>query len=170
MKPFSLSISYPICLILATNPFAHAQQSADPTPTALATLDEMVVTATPFDLTLFQLVKPATVLKEKNLQLKLQPTLGETLNNEPGVSSTWFGPGASRPIIRGLGDDRVRVLQNGTSVLDVSNVSPDHAVATDPLSIRAVEVVRGPATLLYGPNTIGGVINVIDDRIPQERF
>jgi iron complex outermembrane receptor protein len=170
MKPFSLSIYYPICLILATNPFAHAQQSADPTPTALATLDEMVITATPFDLTLFQLVKPATVLKEKNLQLKLQPTLGETLNNEPGVSSTWFGPGASRPIIRGLGDDRVRVLQNGTSVLDVSNVSPDHAVATDPLSIRAVEVVRGPATLLYGPNTIGGVINVIDDRIPQERF
>lgn len=123
-----------------------------------------------FNLTLFQQAQPTTLLQGKDLQLKLAPTLGETLNNEPGVSATSFGPGASRPIVRGLGEDRVRVMQNGTSVIDVSNVSPDHAVATDPLTIRSVEVVRGPATLLYGPNTIGGVVNVIDDRIPQERF
>lgn len=162
MKPISHSIFRAVSLIAATAPVAIAQE-----PTAL---DELVVTANPLDRTLFQQVQPTTVLTGDNLLLKMQPTLGETLNNEPGVSSTWFGPGASRPIIRGLGEDRVRVLQNGTSVIDVSNVSPDHAVATDPLSIRAVEVVRGPATLLYGPNTIGGVVNVIDDRIPQEQF
>ena len=78
--------------------------------------------------------------------------------------------GASRPIIRGLGEDRLRILQNGTSVLDVSNVSPDHAIAADPLGVRSIEVVRGPATLLYGPNTVGGVVNVIDDRIPEQRI
>ncbi len=86
------------------------------------------------------------------------------------MSSTYFGPGSSRPIIRGLGEDRVRVLENGISVLDVSNVSPDHAVAADPLSYTSIEVVRGPATLLYGPNTVGGVINVMNGRIPTERF
>jgi iron complex outermembrane receptor protein len=161
------SITRTAGFIASTACFASAQSSQD---RPAAKLDELVVTAARFDQTLFQQVQPATVLKGKELQLKLQPTLGETLNNEPGVSSTSFGPGASRPIIRGLGDDRVRILQNGTSLLDVSNVSPDHAVATDPLTIRSVEVVRGPATLLYGPNTMGGVINVIDDRIPTERF
>ena len=143
-------------------------QSSDLLPATA--LDELVVTASPGDRTLFQQVQPASVLKDEELQWNLQPTLGETLARQPGVSSTYFGPGASRPIIRGLGDDRVRVLQNGTSVLDVSNVSPDHAVASDPLTIRSIEVVRGPATLLYGPNTIGGVVNVIDDRIAEERF
>ena len=161
MKPIFHTVLPAVSFVAATSPLAFSQATL---------LDEMIVTATPFDQTLFQQVQPATVLKDRNLLLKVQPTLGETLSNEPGVSSTWFGPGASRPVIRGLGEDRVRVLQNGTSVLDVSNVSPDHAVATDPLAVRAVEIVRGPATLLYGPNTIGGVVNVIDDRIPQERF
>jgi iron complex outermembrane receptor protein len=156
-----------VLALAASTPFLTSlpasAQSAD-------LLDDIVVTASPDERTLFQQVQPATVLKGDELQLSLQPTLGETLSQQPGVSSTYFGPGASRPIIRGLGDDRVRVLQNGTSVLDVSNVSPDHAVATDPLSIHSIEVVRGPATLLYGPNTIGGVVNVIDNRIPMERF
>lgn len=133
-------------------------------------MDEMVVSASPLDRTLFELAQPASILTDKELQQKLQPTLGDTLNGQPGVSATSFGPGASRPIIRGLGDDRVRILQNGTSILDVSNVSPDHAVASDPSGFTSVEVVRGPATLLYGPNAVGGVVNVMDDRIPQERF
>jgi iron complex outermembrane receptor protein len=150
-------------LVLAASALPAFAQSPD-------LLDDIVVTASPDERTLFQQVQPATVLKGDQLRLSLQPTLGETLSRQPGVSSTYFGPGASRPIIRGLGDDRVRVLQNGTSVLDVSNVSPDHAVATDPLTVRSIEVVRGPATLLYGPNTIGGVVNVIDNRIPMERF
>ena len=150
-------------LLLAAPAWA---QSTDLLPRRL---DELVVTASPLDRTLFELVQPATVLKDKELMLNLAPTLGETLSGQAGVSATSFGPGASRPIIRGLGDDRLRVLQNGTSVLDVSNVSPDHAVAADPLTVRSVEVVRGPATLLYGPNTVGGVVNVIDDRIPEKR-
>jgi iron complex outermembrane receptor protein len=157
MKPFlftTLAVSTPLLL-------------ADDSVTVL---DDLVVSAVRTDQTTFELVQPASVLTGKDLQLKLAPTLGETLAGEPGVSSTAFGPGASRPVIRGLGNDRVRILQNGTSVLDVSNVSPDHAVASDPLTIRSVEVVRGPATLLYGPNTLGGVVNVTDDRIPQERF
>ncbi|MBB5350999.1 iron complex outermembrane receptor protein [Haloferula luteola] len=136
----------------------------------IGALDAIVVTANRSGQTLFEQVQPATVLTGRDLLKRMAPTLGETLNREPGVSSTYFGPGASRPVVRGLGDDRVRILQNGTSVLDVSNVSPDHAVALDPLSMQAVEVVRGPATLLYGPNTMGGVVNVMDDRIAKERF
>jgi len=168
MKPLSplYLTSFSLTVSLANPLLTLAQDSQD----NAIVLDEVVVTANRSGQTLFEQIQPATVLMGEDLHLKLQPTLGETLNREPGVSSTYFGPGASRPVIRGLGDDRVRILQNGTSVLDVSNVSPDHAVATDPLSIRSVEVVRGPATLLYGPNTIGGVVNVIDDRIPQERF
>lgn len=153
-------------LALTTPTFSQAAES----DTATSTLDELFVTGSPTESTLFELVQPASVLSGQDLQLKLQPTLGETLDGQPGVSSTSFGPGASRPIIRGLGEDRVRILQNGTSVLDVSNVSPDHAVASDPLSLRSIEVVRGPAALLYGPNTIGGVVNIIDDRIQEETF
>jgi len=164
MNSFSRSL-FALTLVSSAS-FLHAEDETAPT----TVLDDLVVTATRFNQTLFELVQPATVLKDGDLAFELQPTLGDTLAREPGVSSTSFGPGASRPIIRGLGDDRVRILQNGTSVLDVSNVSPDHAVASDPLTIRSVEVVRGPATLLYGPNTMGGVVNVMDDRIPRERF
>lgn len=140
------------------------------TAVALTTLDEVVVTANRSGQTGFEQIAPVSLLTGQELLLKLEPTLGETLRKEPGVSSTSFGPGSSRPILRGLGDDRVRILQNGVSVLDVSNVSPDHAVAADPLSLRAVEVVRGPATLLYGPNTVGGAVNILDNRIATERF
>ncbi len=144
-----------------------AAQSPDLMPRRL---EELVVTASPLERTLFELVQPASVLKGTELAKNLEPGLGDTLDRQPGVSSTSFAPGASRPIIRGLGEDRLRILQNGTSVLDVSNVSPDHAVAVDPLGVRSIEVVRGPATLLYGPNTVGGVVNVIDDRIPEQRI
>jgi iron complex outermembrane recepter protein len=156
MKPKSL-----LPFFIASSTFA---QSPDLVPKRL---DEMVVTASPLDRTLFELVQPASVLRDKELTLGLKSTLGETLSLQPGVSATAFGPGASRPIIRGLGDDRLRVLQNGTSVSDVSNVSPDHAVASDLSSVRSIEVVRGPAMLLYGPNTVGGVVNIIDDRIVE---
>jgi iron complex outermembrane receptor protein len=141
-------------------------QSPDLVPQRMG---EMVVTASALDQTLFELAQPATVLTGEELTMRLQPTLGDTLDGQPGVSATRFGPGSSRPIIRGLGEDRVRILQNGISVIDVSNVSPDHALATDPLSVRSVEIVRGPATLLYGPNTVGGVVNVADRRIPEQR-
>jgi iron complex outermembrane receptor protein len=96
-----------------------------------------------------------------------QSTLGETLNGLPGVSSTYFGPNASRPVIRGLDGDRIRVLNNSASSLDASALSYDHAVPLDVLSTDRIEVLRGPAALLYGGSAVGGVVNVIDNRIPR---
>jgi iron complex outermembrane receptor protein len=133
-------------------------------------LDEVVVTANRTGQTIYEQIQPSYKLSDERLLLRVEPTLGETLNRLPGVSSTGFSPASSRPVLRGLGDDRVRMLQNGTSILDVANLSPDHAVSVDPLSAQSIEVVRGPSTLLYGPNTVGGVVNVIDRRIAEERF
>jgi iron complex outermembrane receptor protein len=129
--------------------------------------ETVVVTATGHAATLSEIAQPVTVLSGADLALKRQPTLGETLAQEPGVSSTYFGPGASRPVIRGLGGDRIRVLQSGVGTADASSTSPDHAVSFDPLAAEQVEVVRGPATLLYGSNAVGGVVNVLDDRVPD---
>ena len=94
-------------------------------------------------------------------------SLGELLAAETGVSSTYFGPGASRPIVRGVGGDRLKILENSVGTIDASVTSPDHAVSLDPLLIERVEVVRGPAALLYGGNAIGGVVNVITHRIHE---
>jgi len=110
---------------------------------------------------------PVTSLQGDELQRRLAPTLGETLDGLPGVSSSWFGPNASRPIIRGLDGDRVRLLDNGGTSVDASNLSNDHAVAIDPLVIERVEVLRGPAALMYGGNATGGVVNTLDNRIPR---
>ncbi len=111
---------------------------------------------------------PVSTLGRTHLLERGQSTLGETLNGLPGVSSTYFGPNASRPIIRGLDGDRIRVLNNSASSLDASALSYDHAVPLDVLSTDRVEVLRGPAALLYGGSAVGGVVNVIDNRIPRE--
>lgn len=129
--------------------------------------ETVVVTATPGAAALSEVAQPVSVLTGSELSAKLQPTLGETLAQEPGVSSTYFGPGSSRPVIRGLGGDRIRVLQSGVGTADASNTSPDHAVSFDPLAADQLEVVRGPATLLYGSNAVGGVVNILDDRVPD---
>ncbi len=142
-----------------------AQDAVSPPP---APHERVVVSTTPLGGDPFEQTQSVTILTEEELKLRLEPTLGETLRQEPGLSSTYFGPGASRPVIRGLGEDRIRVLQNGLTTIDVSNVSPDHAVTAEPLTIKVIDVVRGPATLLYGPNTVGGVVNVIDNRVPSE--
>ena len=96
-----------------------------------------------------------------------QRTLGETLSQQPGVSSTYYGPNASRPIIRGQGGEHIRILNNGLSLLDASGTSVDHAVSLDPITLKRIDVVRGPAALLYGPTAVGGVVNAIDGRIPD---
>jgi iron complex outermembrane receptor protein len=129
--------------------------------------EELVVTASPDAASAEQLVRPASVLAGDELLAALEPTLGETLAGEPGVHSTYFGPGASRPIIRGLGGDRIRVLEAGLGVGDVSTTSPDHAVALEALTSERIEIVRGPATLLYGSSAVGGVVNVLDGSIPD---
>ncbi|OYY70001.1 TonB-dependent receptor [Sphingomonas sp. 28-63-12] len=108
-----------------------------------------------------------SVVSGQELTRSLQPTIGETLAHQPGVSATSFGPNASRPILRGFQGDRIRVLTDGIGSIDVSNTSVDHAVIIDPLLSDKIEVLRGPAALLYGSSAVGGVVNVIDKRIPR---
>ena len=116
---------------------------------------------------------PATCLAEfrcstaRSSRRELRPSIGETLARQPGVTASSFGPTASRPILRGLSGDRIRVLTDGIGSFDVSASSPDHAVAINPLTAERIEVLRGPAALLYGSSAIGGVVNVIDRRIPR---
>lgn len=127
----------------------------------------VMVTASPLGSGLFDLTVPADVLDGRRLAQLRQASLGETLESLPGVRASWFGPGASRPIIRGLDGERIRILQNGVGTLDASALSFDHAVPYDPLSAERVEVVRGPAAVLHGGSAVGGVVNVIDGRIPD---
>lgn len=108
------------------------------------------------------------VLKGAHLDQALRSSLGETLAHTPGVTATSFGPTASRPVLRGMQGERVRVLVNGIGSIDVSNTSADHAPAVNPLLAERIEVLRGPQALLYGSAAVGGVVNVIDRRIPNE--
>ncbi len=133
-------------------------------------LPTVAVTGNPLGLDADQLIVPVTVLNGRELSLKRESTLGETLNGIPGVSSTSFGPNASRPVIRGLDAERVRIMQNGVGVVDASSLSFDHAVSVDPLVIEQVDVIRGPAALLYGGSAVGGVVNAVDHRIPTEKL
>ncbi len=131
-----------------------------------SSLQEVTVTGNPLGSS--DLIAPATQLSGTDLLLRTKTTLGETLDGLPGVSSTYFGPNASRPVIRGLDGDRIRILNNGGGSLDASSLSYDHAVTLDPLSIERIEVLRGPGALMYGGSAVGGVVNVIDNRIARE--
>ncbi len=108
------------------------------------------------------------VIQSQELAQALRPSIGETLQNIPGVSATSFGPSASRPVLRGLQGERVRVLTDGIGAIDVSNTSVDHAVVVNPLLAERIEVLRGPQSLLYGASAIGGVVNVTDRRLPTK--
>jgi len=110
---------------------------------------------------------PVTVLEDDELTMKMGHTIGETLKQEQGVANQSFGPGVGTPVIRGQSGPRVRVLSNGIGNNDVSQLSPDHAASIEPIMADRIEVLRGPATLLYGSGVIGGVVNVIDNRIPS---
>lgn len=131
-------------------------------------LAPVVVQASVLGRTADELVQPVTVIADEELQRKRRGTLGETLENEPGIATTDFGRGAGRPVIRGQAGPRVEVLQNGLSTMDVSELSPDHAVTIDPAHAQQVEILKGPATLLYGNGASGGVVNVRDARLPEE--
>jgi iron complex outermembrane receptor protein len=108
-----------------------------------------------------------SVLDKAELTREVRPSIGETLARQPGVSATSFGPTASTPVLRGLSGDRVRVLTDGIGSLDLSSSGPDHKVAINPITAERIEVLRGPAALLFGSSAIGGVVNVIDSRIPR---
>jgi iron complex outermembrane receptor protein len=145
---------------------AQTAVSSTVNATAASSLPEIAVTGNPLGAT--DLIAPTTTLSGDRLLMRSESTLGQTLDTLPGVSSSYFGPNASRPIIRGLDGDRIRILQNGGGALDASALSYDHAVPVDALVTDRVEVLRGPSALQYGGSAVGGVVNVIDNRIPSE--
>ncbi|MFD0950440.1 TonB-dependent receptor [Paraperlucidibaca wandonensis] len=129
---------------------------------------EITISASPLGRTADELVQPIAVLSGEDLASKKRASIGETLANEPGISTGDFGAGASRPVIRGQSGPRVDVLANGISAMDVSALSPDHAVTINPLIARQIEIIKGPASLLYGSSASGGVVNVTDSRLATE--
>jgi iron complex outermembrane recepter protein len=161
--------SFPRRLIaVAAAALCAAASAQTAQPSAEPVLAPVTVTANPLGGS--DVIAPAQALSGTGLLLRQQSTLGEALNGLPGVSSTYFGPNASRPIIRGLDGDRIRVLSNSGATIDASGLSYDHAVALDPIAVERIEVLRGPGALLYGGSAVGGVVNVIDNRIPKERL
>jgi iron complex outermembrane receptor protein len=170
MKTFLI----PAIVLLFAHNVATAQETS-PTPSpqpvnadGTATTERVVVSGGEIGRSATDSAQAVTVLNENELKLKTDATLGDTLGNEPGIGASGFAPGASRPVIRGLADNRVRVLNDSTEVFDVSNLSPDHAPSVSPLLSQSIEVIRGPATILFGSGAIGGVVNVVDNRIPVE--
>ncbi len=149
--------------VLAAAP-SSVPSSSDHPPS----LGDVVVTSNPLGGAANEQVSPVKVIRREELEAKRAGTLGETLANEPGVAATGFGPNASRPVIRGLDGDRIKILSNGMGMLDASATSADHAVASNPIGADRIEVVRGAAALRYGGNAVGGVINVLDGRIPVD--
>jgi iron complex outermembrane recepter protein len=166
MKPFFLRSAVAAAAAWACSA-SFAQTAASPAA-AEPELKPIIVTANPLGAS--DIAQPAQALSGTGLLLRQQSTLGELLSGTPGVSSSYFGPNASRPIIRGLDGDRIRILNNSGATLDASGLSYDHAVALDPIAVERIEVLRGPGALLYGGSAVGGVVNVIDNRIPKERL
>ncbi|MGK6356379.1 TonB-dependent receptor [Sphingomonas sp. DT-207] len=155
---------------------AHAEEKA-PAPDAPASptkpqqdhdqpAQEVVITGTRARATA-DVLGGTAVLTNEELARERRTTIGETLASQPGVSATSFGPNASRPVLRGFTGDRARLLIDGVGSIDVSNTSADHAAIINPLTADRIEVLRGPAALLFSPSSIGGVVNVIDSRIPR---
>lgn len=150
-------------------------QEAPPEPHERAKeLEVLVVTASPLRPSSEDVIKPITILSGAELDAKKAATLGETVAREVGVQSSFFGAGVGRPIIRGQEGARVQILQGGVGSLDASTVSADHAVSIEPFLADQIEILKGPATLLYGTGAIGGAVNVEDGRIaeslPEDRF
>jgi iron complex outermembrane receptor protein len=150
-------------IALAVPQIAGAQ-TAPPAPQRSG--QDIIVTA-PVQTSETDVLQGTSILKGEELTRNLRPTIGETLARQPGVSATSFGPNASRPILRGFQGERVRVLTDGIGSIDVSNTSVDHAVVIDPLLAERIEVLRGPSALLFGSSAVGGVVNVVDTRIPR---
>ncbi|WP_331345272.1 TonB-dependent receptor [Cellvibrio sp. UBA7661] len=147
----------------------HVTQGSQQTELVLGnTAIEVVnVIGLPWHASNMESAQPVNVLSGERLRDRQASTLGETLKHEVGVHSSYYGPVASSPIIRGLEGPRVLITQNGLDAGDASRIGPDHAVATEASTARQIEILRGPATLFYGSGAIGGVVNIVDDRVPQ---
>lgn len=163
MRSFTYSLI--TCAILA----GTAQAQDKPTQKDEHDIETLVITATPLNRSVLESTTPVSIIAGEDLKQRLAPTLGETLKNVPGVHSSYFGPVSSSPIIRGLDGPRIKVVQNGLDVSDASRVGPDHIVSTEASNATQIEVLRGPATLLYGSGAIGGVVNIVDNRLPTQQ-
>ncbi|WP_300377109.1 TonB-dependent receptor [Henriciella sp.] len=165
MTPRILRRTVAATLLASASPFAIAQQSDNDDPAKLSTI---IVTGVGPQRDTDEMIGNASAVTRDDIVENLQGSLGNTLDTEPGVSTTHFGQAASRPVLRGLGAERVLVLTNGIGVIDASAASPDHQVAGDGIDAEKIEILRGPAALAYGGQAIGGVVNVIDGLIAEE--
>ena len=160
-----------VCAVLLAAA-AHAQSTAatdspDGSKRGVKTLETVTVTGVPLGQGAEDIIAPVAVLFGEELDARKANTLGETVSSIPGVTTTYFGPGVGRPIVRGLDGPRVAVLSGGLNSNDVSSISQDHAVALEPFLADQIEVLKGPSSLLYGSGAIGGVVNVVDGRIHE---
>ena len=165
----SLRYCAPLCTITL---LSHAVLFGNEEPSVeqpVYQLEDFVVSAGPVARSVDDYAVPVTTLGESALRRKSANSLGELLDGQPGVSASSFGGAVSRPIIRGFDGSRVAILESGLGTGDVSETSPDHAVTVEPLLTKRVEVLRGPGTLLYGSNAIGGVVNVVGRELPREQ-
>lgn len=163
LKPIAAAT---LMALAALSADAQAQQAPAADGRTAASLAPVTVSASGLDTPGGEMTAPVTVLSADELVQRRAATLGETLDGQPGIRASQFGAGSSRPIIRGMDGARVRILSDGAEVMDASTVSPDHAVALEPMLSRRIEVLRGPSALAYGAGAIGGVVNVLDDRVP----
>jgi len=161
------AITLAVLAALPASALAQAQQQSKEDSRSNKVDETIVIQASPLNKTPLESAQPVNIISGDELKLKQAHSLGETLALEPGINNTHFATVAGSPIIRGLGGPRVKVTQNGLDTGDVSRGSPDHAVTTETSTAEQIEVLRGPATLLYGSGAIGGVVNVVDERIPS---
>jgi iron complex outermembrane receptor protein len=157
----------PLALLFVAFPATAQAQSSVPPSSAPAAKAAGDIVVTGRRVRADDILGDVSVLGGGDLAAAIRPTLGETLASQPGVSTSGSGPNVARPVLRGLSGDRIRILTDGIGSLDVSSSSSDHAVAINPLTAESIEVLHGPAALLYGSSAIGGVVNVIDSRIPR---
>ncbi len=164
MKPQTVRRLAAVTLLMGTSPLAIAQSNTGDSPETLSTI---IVTGVGPSRDTDEMIGNASAVSRDDIVQTLQASLGNTLDSQPGVSTTHFGQAASRPVLRGLGAERVLVLTNGIGVIDASAASPDHQVASDGIDAEKIEILRGPAALAYGGQAIGGVVNVIDGLIVE---
>jgi iron complex outermembrane recepter protein len=153
--------------VLASPALAQSAPAPETARDAVHGDDNRVIIVTADFIDELDLLAGTSVVTGDDLLRDIEPQIGDVLADQPGVSATSFSPGASRPVLRGLQGERVRVLTDGIGTLDVSNTSVDHAVTIDPLVTERIEIFRGPAALLFGSQAIGGAVNALDRRIPR---
>lgn len=163
-RPLQHAIALSLTALMSVSVAAQSARTASPPQR----VEAIIITGNPFERA--SAGQPWSALFGDDLAQRQASTLGETLNGLPGVSSTYYGPNSSRPIIRGLDSERIRVMENGASSVDAASLSFDHAVPIDPIALERIEVLRGPSALLYGGAAVGGVVNAISNRIPRRTF